>query len=181
MTQEQIRETWQEAASRFYAPTPDEFEAMYRRNKETALEQLARKYKRFSRLGLIMGIMCCCYMLPNMAFPEHLRIWITLSFCTYFLIASAMDYWLYKGVSAIDCFTMTVSDVAEKAMYYKRKHLQFIAMLLPMAFAVIGLIIYAGGGNKYLIAGVLFGALVGGCIGYRQYLDFMGEYKKLAS
>ncbi len=181
MTQEEIRDTWREAATRFSAPDPDDFEGMYRRKKETALERLAGKYKRFSRLGLIMGIACCCYMTPNMVFPEHLKIWIAISFSAYFLICSAMDYWLYKGVSSIDCYTMTVSEVAERAMYYKRRHLQFIAMLIPLAIAIIGFIIYAAGGNKYLIAGVMCGALVGGCLGYRQYLEFMGEYKKLVS
>ncbi len=55
MTQEEIRDTWREASTRFSAPDLDDFEGMYRRKKGTELERLAGKYKRFSRLGLIMG------------------------------------------------------------------------------------------------------------------------------
>lgn len=179
MTQEEIKKTWQEAATRFYMPTPDEFETMYRRKKETALERLANKYKRFSRLGLMMVIMSCFYMLPNTVFPERIRIFIAVFFALYFAVCSVMDYWLYKGVSSIDCFTMTVKEVAEKAMYYKRKHLQFIMILLPLAMIYIGLLVYASDGNIYFIAGIIFGAILGGAIGYRQYLDFMAQYKDL--
>lgn len=179
MTQEEIKKTWQEAATRFYAPAPDEFETMYRRKKETALERLAKKYQRFSRLGLMMGIISCFYLLPNTLFPTNMRIFIATFFTLYFCICSVMDYWLYKGVGSINCFTMTVKEVAEKAMYYKRKHLQFIMILLPLAILYIALLVYASEGNTYFIAGIAFGAIVGAAIGYRQYLDFMAQYKDL--
>lgn len=180
MTQEEIRKTWQEAATRFYCPSPDELEEIYRRKKETALEKLALKYKRFSCLGLAMMFVSCCYMLPNHLFASELRIWVSLSLIMYFGMCSAMDYWLYKGISSIDCLTMTVKDVAEKAMYYKRWHLIFMAILLPCALAVFGLLVYAAGFDKYLTIGVIAGGIIGLALGYRQFLDFMSEYRKLS-
>ena len=180
MTQEEIRETWQAAATRFYCPSPEELEDIYRRNKETALDKLAMKYKRFSCMSLVMTMVSCCYMMPNSLFDGDLRICVSLAFILYFGTCSAMDYWLYKGVSSIDCLTMTVKEVAEKAMYYKRRHLIFMAVLFPCALSVVGLMLYSAGFEKYLTMGVLAGAIVGGVIGYRHYLDFMDEYRKLS-
>ncbi|MDE6078041.1 MAG: hypothetical protein K2G29_09940 [Muribaculaceae bacterium] len=181
MTQEEIKETWNEAARRLYRPTQDEFEVRYRRNKETALERLALKYKRFSRFALVMMVMCSLYLIPNQLFPSGLRIWVALGFALYLGTCSCMDYWLYKGVSSIDCYTMTVSEVVSKAMYYRRKHLQFIAILLPWIFCMIWMLIYATGFDRYFMYGILTGAFVGGAIGYRKYLEFMAEYKKIDS
>lgn len=180
MTQEEIRQTWQEAATRFYCPTPDELEDIYRHNKETALEKLATKYKRFSCMGLAMMMVSCCYMLPNSLFDSDMRIWVALAFMLYFGICSAMDYWLYKGITSIDCLRMTVKEVAQKAMHYKRWHLIFMAILLPCAISVIGILLYAAGFDKYLMMGVMAGAILGIVIGYRHYLDFMAEYRKLS-
>lgn len=179
MTQEEIKKTWQEAATRFYAPTPDEFEMMFRRKKETALERLAKKYQRFSRLGVLFAIMSCFYLMPNSVFPREITVWIAVFFVFYFALCSMMDYWLYKGVSGIDCYTMTVKEVAEKALYYKKKHLQFIATLLPLALFYIALLVYASDGNIYFMGGIAVGAIVGAALGYRQYLDFMAQYKDL--
>lgn len=179
MTQEEIKETWNEAARRLYRPSQDEFEMRYRRNKETALERLALKYKRFSRFALIMMAVCGLYLVPNHLFPGPLRIWVSLGFALYMGTCSCMDYWLYKGVSSIDCYTMTVSEVVRKAMYYRRKHLQFIAILLPWVLGLIVLLAYVTGFDRYVMYGIIAGGLIGAAIGYRKYLEFMDEYKQI--
>lgn len=179
MTQEEIRHTWQEAAHRFYSPNPDEWESLYRMKKETALEKLAQKYRRFSCMGLLMAIVSLCYMLPIHIIEGKLRIWVSLVFLVYSLTCSLMDYWLYKGIESIDCYTMTVKEVSDKAMYYRSKHLMFIAILLPMMFGILGFLVYALGYNIYIIWGILAGLLVGGALGFRQFLEFMSEYRKL--
>lgn len=181
MTQEEIRKTWQDAATHFYTPAPNEFEMMYRERKETALEKLANKYKTFSRIGLIMMIMSCCYLTPNSIFPDHMKIWLGVGFMFYFGLCSVMDYWLYKGVSSIDCYTMSVKEVIDKALYYRKKHHQSMLVLLPLAILLIGMLIYSFEGNEYFIYGVICGVIVGLAIGLRQYFDFMAQYKELTS
>lgn len=181
MTHEEIKATWREASRRLYAPTPEEYEKMFRERKETALEKLTAQYKRFSIMGCVMMIVSFCYFLfPTNLIVPHMQIWLVIAFMLYFATCSCMDYWLYKGVGGINCYTMTVKDVVEKAMYYKKKHHLFIAILLPMAVGIIGLLMYTFQFEKALVIGVLAGAIIGGAIGYRKYLDFMAEYKNLA-
>lgn len=181
MTQEDIRKTWQEAGKHLYAPDPTDFESMYRRKKETALEKLARKYKAFSRLGLIMMVISFCYFTPHSIFPSDMKLWLGISFIVYFGICSLMDYWLYKGVESIDCYTMTVKEVIDKALYYRKKHHQFMIILIPMAIYIVGLMIYAFNGEEYFLYGIICGFLVGAAIGIKQYMEFMAQYKDLTS
>ncbi len=180
MTQEEIRETWRLAATRFFTPPAEGPENFYRRKKETALEKLASKYKRFSIMSLVMIFVSSIYMVPHMLDGLQMRIWVSLAFMVYFAMASAMDYWLYKGITSIDCLTMTVKEVAEKAMYYRKMHLIFIAILFPIAVGVIILLLNAAGFEIYLSFGVCAGAIVGLAIGYRHFLEFMAEYRKLS-
>ncbi len=55
----------------------------------------------------------------------------------YCVIASVMDRWLYKGISRIDVATMPVSEVCRLAFYYRKKHFQFMAILIPLAVIFI--------------------------------------------
>lgn len=181
MTHEEIKATWREASKRLYSPTPEEYEKMFRQRKETALEKLTAQYKLFSRLGCVMMILSFSYFLfPAEVMLPHMRIWLGIAFMVYFATCSCMDYWLYQGVGSIDCYTMTVKEVVEKAMYYKKKHHLFMAILLPMAACIMGLLMYSFKFEEALVLGVLAGAIFGGAIGYRKYLDFMNEYKNVA-
>ena len=65
------------------------------------------------------------------------RVGIVLLGMLYCVIASVMDRWLYKGISRIDVATMPVSEVCRLAFYYRKKHFQFMAILIPLAVIFI--------------------------------------------
>lgn len=178
MTDEDIKRTWKEAAERIYCPTSEEFADMYREKKETALERLAARYRRFSRLGLLMIVMWVCIGLsPTLSIIGSMK-WVFVGVSAlYFGFCSCMDYWLYKGVSSIDCFTMTVNRVAELARYYRKKHLQSILVLLPFAILLIGALAYCFRSETYMIWGIILGAIAGFVLGFRQLQEFLHEYK----
>ena len=180
MTQEEIKKTWREGATKLYRPTSDDYEIIYRQRKDTALETLARKYKRFSMIGLAMVFCSFAWMGAHLPFhSEEIKITITAVMAVYFAICSLIDHWLYKGVSSIDCFTMPVQEVIEKAMYYRKKHLQSIMLLLPMAICLVGLMAYGLSGDRYLLYGMAAGGLIGLLLGSMQFMDFMSEYRKI--
>lgn len=178
MTPQEIKKTWEEASRRYYRPTPEEFESMYKERKETALERLATRYRRFSTLGMVMVICSVGWAFGpiDFVFPNA-RIFLSLLMMVYFATCSSIDYWFYKGVSSIDCYRMSVSEVIDKALYYKKKHLQSILFLLPFAFIVIGAMAYCLSSDKYILLGMAAGAIFGLLIGYRQYREFMSEYR----
>lgn len=180
MTQDEIRDTWRQAADRLQAIAPIDHETMFRRKKETALEQLARKYLRFSRIALIMGPVSMGMFASTRIFPSTtMTMIISLCFLAYFAICSTMDYWLYKGISQIDCYTMTVKAVSNRALSLRRKHLQFIAVLIPLMLGLVALMAYGCQFDRYIVAAMIAGAIIGATIGFWQYLDFMSLYRTI--
>lgn len=181
MTPEEIKKTWAEAARKLYAPTPEELEIMYIGRKETALEGLAQRYRRFSRLGLVMAIVSVFWMFSGIQ-PEipSMKYVIAILFVIYFATCSVIDNWLYRGVASINCFTMPVSEVIDRALYYRRKHLQSMILLIPFAIIVLGTLAYSFMSDIYTIYGIIAGFIAGVAIGLRQFHQFMAEYRTIS-
>ncbi len=181
MTPEEIKKTWAEASRRLYAPTPEEFETMYRQRKETALDRLAERYRRFSRLGLIMAIACALWMVADLQFPDPRMKYVTsIVFVIYFLTCSVIDNHLYHDISSIDCYTMSVSEVIAKALACRKKHLQSMILLIPFAILVAGVLAYSFISEPYMLYGMAAGFVVGLIIGLQQFRRFMAEYRTLS-
>ncbi len=172
----EIRRTWEEIGTRLENRGSNDYNL---NRRETALERLKRKYLNFSRLALAFIIVWPCSLHGLHDVVEGWALTLSIVFCIYFGVASAMDYWLYKGISSIDCYTMTVKEVVDKAYYYRKMHLRFIATLLPMALICVGMLGWAMRGEPFLIGGMLTGGILGLVLGYRHYLDFMSEYRRI--
>lgn len=91
-----------------------------------------------------------------------------------------MDRWLYHGIRQIDVVTMSVAEVVEKALYYRKWHIRFIFMLLPMALGCLGLLAYLID-DFYLRLGMIAGFLTGVALGVRQLLNFLADYRAITS
>lgn len=181
MSPEEIKKTWEEASRKLYRPTPEEFENMYREKKETALECLATKYRRFSTMGLVMTVVSVFWMFSPAQLPAPpMKFVMAIVMMLYFATCSSIDWWLYKGVSSINCFDMSVSEVVDKALYYRKKHLQSIMFLIPFAVIVFGVMIFSFDADQYIIYGMAAGLIIGLALGYRQFREFMEEYKKIS-
>lgn len=119
------------------------------------------------------------FMLPSI-FPIKGGIWITLAFIVYFLTCGIMDTWLYRGLDTIDCLHMSVSEVIEKARYYRKKHLQFVVILIPMAIALLCGLAWFTGWEEHILLGMLIGGSIGFAIGLQQLFAFLRDYKNIA-
>lgn len=172
--EDDVRQSWQSARLKNNREGMAEDALSGRRR--TALQSLALRYRRFSNLGLLLTVWSAFIAFSGL-FPEHSRVLIAVTSAIYFSTCSVMDRWLYRGVSGIDCGTMSVGEVAGLAVFYRKRHLQFIAVLLPMAAAMIGLMVYFSTRNIYFIGGVVTGVVVGLAIGLRQLFDFLGDYR----
>lgn len=84
------------------------------------------------------------------------------------------------GVNSIDPINSPISDVAMRAIYYKRKHLQFMSVIIPMGIAVLGFTGYVFSADIYFLDGMIAGAVCGGVIGIRQFRKFMACYNDLS-
>lgn len=158
------------------------YDSIINGKRRTALENLAERYRRFSNIALALILLSFSWVFnPNM-FPDNnrLRIAVGVAFAIYALIGSIMDRWLYQGIRGIDVVTMPVSEVIHKALFYRKRHLQFIAILLPIVLAIIGVIAWSMD-NVYFRLGILIGFIIGTAIGLRQLMAFLSDYRTITS
>lgn len=176
-----IRENWQN--TRFESTPTAEYDSIVSgRLRHTALDRLKQRYQRFAMVGIMMvivfGIMTMTGRFERIFVTEN--IWFMITWMAYFATAAIMDTWLYYGLSKINLTTMSVSEVSRLALYYRKRHIQFIFVLLPWALAVVGWFISIAIDDKYLVCGIISGMLVGLCIGARALMGFLKEYRELS-
>lgn len=178
---ENLRKDWQDAnvslnrESRIY-------DSIINGKRKTALDNLAERYRRFSIIGITLIMLSFTWIFnPNMFPGNHsLRIAVGVSFAIYALIGSVMDRWLYQGIRSIDVVTMPVSEVIRKALFYRKRHLQFIAVLLPIVLALIGVMAWSMD-NLYFRLGILVGFIAGTAIGLHHLFAFLADYRAIIS
>ncbi len=148
-------------------------------NPRTSLDRLRDRYRRFATAALCMMPVLSVFM-NRRIFPEEGGVWLSVAFAVYFLIAAMMDWWLYKGVGSIDPLTMPVSEVISRAMYYRKKHLTFVVILIPMAIAIIIAMARILDSDPYLILGMAVGGAIGLAIGSLALKRFLDDYRNIS-
>lgn len=146
-------------------------------SRKTTLQSLEEKYKRFSRFGLLVAVLMLVYCMANILPGEYGRATalVMMAMCA---MASVIDYWLYLQLKEINVDIMPVQEVIERSMMCRKRHLQSICLLLPLALAAIGMVVYSSS-DPYMRYGAIAGAIFGFAIGLRFLVGFMADYKSL--
>ncbi|MDE7349969.1 MAG: hypothetical protein K2N25_02790 [Muribaculaceae bacterium] len=176
-----LRKDWQDTSVSIRRDS-ESYASIINGKRKTALQNLAERYRRFSNLALVLILLSFSWIFNPDMFPGHhgLRITVGVSFAVYALIASIMDRWLYKGIQSIDIVVMPVSEVVRKALFYRKRHLQFIVVLLPIVLAIIAVMAWSMD-NLYFRLGIVVGFIAGVAIGVRQLLAFLADYRAITS
>lgn len=149
-------------------------------HKKTALDRLRMKYRAFWTLSLVMMFVSFMFFSRGSIVENKWNFYLGLVYAVYFLTIFVMDHWLWAGIGTIDPLRMGVAEVARKALFYKKRHIQFVAFLIPVAIAVLIFTAYVFSGDVYFIRGIITGALVGIAIGVMQFRKFMACYRVLS-
>ncbi len=173
---DRLKQTWQD--TQFRQPSQKNIDEILEGKRETALKNLARRYNRFSLISGI-AIIGSISFLNQKLIPADSRLLLCISFAIYFFTASMMDLWLSNGISKIDCLRMSVSEVAGKAAFYRKRHFQFMAVLIPMAITLITILARQFTDNIIFLVCMGIGALTGLTFGLRQLREFMTDYRSL--
>ncbi len=177
---DEMKKNWQ-AANVTIPEKSDTFDSIMNGKRKTALQNLAQRYRWFSNMALVFLLIVPINFMNLHIFPDMKgRIIIVIWFCSFFVICSAMDRWLFHGIEQIDVVTMPVSKVVEKALYYRKWHIRFIFMLFPMAIGCLALLAYFID-DTYMRLGMLTGFLVGVALGIRQLLHFLADYRAITT
>lgn len=147
--------------------------------QKTTLQRLASRYRRMA----ILSVVCISWIMPlYFRLSEDnpgLSLFYPLVMVAFFLLAAGMDYWLYRGIQTIDCATMSVETVLKKVYFYRKRHIQFIFILLPIALLMIYFILAMFNFEKYALLGAACGFMVGLAFGLKILYDFMRDYKQV--
>lgn len=173
---ENFKKDW--ADIRFSSVSQNEINTIIQGRRLSSLDNLALRYKRFSIIGLL-GIFWSIFWGFSHLLPENGRWSLPICYGLYFLLCSVMDRWLYYGISSIDCVTMNVNEVMRRALFYRKRHLQFIAILLPLAIGLIGFTAYVYSFDHYFIYGIVSGAIIGVAIGLFALMRFLEDYRNI--
>lgn len=150
-----------------------------RQNRKTSLDRLKRNYRVFGIIALVMIFVSFNFFrMPDM--NEKFRVTITIIMMAYFAVCSVMDYWLYSKVSEIDVFRMTVREIAAIACLCRRRHRQFVLVIIPIAIVVVYFLLFVSIDSASLRIGGITGGIIGGAIGIRKYIEIMGDYRVLS-
>ncbi|MDE5849756.1 MAG: hypothetical protein K2H38_06415 [Muribaculaceae bacterium] len=176
-----LRKDWQDTSVSIRRDS-ESYASIINGKRKTALQNLAERYRRFSNLALVLILLSFSWIFNPDMFPGNhgLRIAVGVSFAVYALMASIMDRWLYKGIQSIDIVVMPVSEVVRKALFYRKRHLQFIVVLLPIVLAIIAVMAWSMD-NLYFRLGIVVGFIAGVAIGIRQLLAFLADYRAITS
>lgn len=177
---DRLRKAWRETGDAMGndAPNPDDLD-----KKKTALDNLRDRYKSFWVMALALGFGFGTFMIFRniIDIESDLGLPLALSYWMYFMICFGMDCWLWNGVRKINPVTMSVSEVASKALFYHKRHLQFMCVLLPLAVALVGFTAYAFRASSYFVYGIIAGAVIGAIMGIIQFRRFMASYRQLSA
>lgn len=182
MTVEELEKAWMALSDRIDRIEKNEIDncRLSVMKRRTALDNLALRYRKFSIIAFVM-ILPGMLSLLNPVFHSDIKLWVAGFYAVYMVLSGCMDLWLYKGVSAVDVTTMPVMEVYGLCRFYRRRHRQFMLMLIPLACGFIGLVCYAFRFEGYFIAGVIAGGILGLIIGTVQYFRFMSDYRAVTS
>lgn len=170
-----IQKDWRD--TRFKNTSQFTIEEILNGRRISALERLSQKYRRFSIVALLLIIIS--FTGKFTIEKSSLDIWISIIMACYCATCSVMDYWLYRGITRIDFATMSVHEVITKSLFYRKRHLQFMAVLIPWAIVIVSLIFYANFSEIYMLMGLTAGLIIGLAIGLRNLFDFLDDYKTL--
>lgn len=176
--EQEIKDCWRSAR---FSNTTDN----YTHHRLTTLQWLIRRYKRFSRIALIMAGCSPLYFFILLRDNTTASMWqityVTVFMMIYFITVSIMDCWLARGLSSINIMEGTVSEVCHRAFFYRKRHFQFIAVLIPMCLIILGLLAWLFSDNIYILNGMVSGAIIGFVVAIIALRRFMKEYKDLTN
>lgn len=177
---EQMRHAWVEMGKAMGmqslpASNPESFG-----KKKTALDRLRDKYLAFWIISSLMAVGGFLLFSRTLVVDSGLGLWLGVAYAFYFLTVASMDFYLWRGIGSIDTLMMDVADISRKSMFYRRRHLQFMAILIPMAIALLGFTGYVYFSEIYFFNGMIVGIIAGAIIGTIQFRRFMAEYRRLS-
>lgn len=177
MDDNQFKDAWQRHGNQLQQDNPLNISSQIINGKRrTALMRLADRYKLFIIIAF-GSIFTSILWMRSSILDGSIRLPLIISFIVYFLTCGIMDCVLYHKVTSIDVNSMPTQKVIMRAMRCRKLHLQFMIILIPVAIALIGVLVWLFNSQTPFLVGILVGAVTGLIIGMVQFRRFMNDYR----
>lgn len=175
MTPDEMKSLWQQlnASTQYDSPvSTDLIDRVTSGRIASAREQLMKRYKMMFTIVCPIGIFASIPLWHEMAW------WQVVYLILFFVIAGAMDGWLYLGIKNIDLATEGVQRVAERVRYYRKWHLTFQAILIPFSAGLV-CVYFSLYDDPFYRNALWVGLAIGLSFGFIVWLQMMRAYKKM--
>lgn len=177
----EIREIWERTERRLSAleqQTARLAREESNAGRSTTLERLINRYRRFTFLGLVLTLLMVIYFICEIL-PGEFGRWVCLALGGMGLLCAAMDFNLYRRLSRINIYRMSVSRVAEIAAGCRKTHLNYMMITVPYCILCLGGMAWSVRENKAMLLGMVAGLIIGLAVGFRELKRFMDDYAAL--
>lgn len=173
---EQMRNAWVEMGKVLEADTrPSNPTNM--NNMNTNLDKLRTRYLRGWKFSFTAGILLAAGVFLNPSINSEYRLPLSISYIILMLANGYVLYKLWCGLEKINPLTMPITQVCTLANYYKKYHMLYYMLFIPIVivwsgyymFAILGKDI---GGRNSLIIGCIAGGFSGLCAIYLYLRDY---------
>jgi hypothetical protein len=171
MNIDELKNGWQSLNTRSKESNDSIVKDVVKGKITSARERLMKRYK--TMFSVFAPIACAAQFAIFNLLPVYVIIYATI----YFVTAGIMDYYLYRGIKGLDLSSESVTQVATKAKFYRRRHHQFQLILIPMA--VILICLYFSRTTEWQQIGMIVGMIIGLAVGIPSYIRIMRDYKQL--
>lgn len=150
-----------------------------RNNYKTAKDKLIIKYRRFIIVEILMVFVVILFLTEENNVVEKYR-WPTIIYwILYFIAELIFDFYLLYKVKDIDVINDTVHSIYVKAKRNWKIHKIGIICGLPFAFGLVVLYSLYLGVNRFIVYGIICGAILGLMIGIYNLRKFSLYYRDL--
>ncbi len=179
MDLEQMRKAWVEMGKALGMETPQGDPDEMKKQK-TALDELLLRYMKgrdFSVVGAIVFAVIF-FFVPSL--NNQYRIPLAISFAILMLANAYVLNWFQKGIGKINPLTMSISEVASLAKYYRKCHLKYYMITFPISLIWLVYFIYAVQGPDFKgQEGLVIGAIIGSLFTIYSIWKDLKDYRNL--
>lgn len=149
-------------------------------DKKTALDRLRDRYRKGCDWSIVGTILFTLLFLFIPWINNNYRVSLTITYAIMMSANSYVLYWLWQGTGKINPLTMSITAVSSMAKYYKRCHLRYILIVLPIALLWVGYFAYVVSHSTFgSIGSIIIGFIIGGIFSLYGLWKDLKDYRNL--
>lgn len=172
---EQMRKIWIEMGNALGMETPPG-NPDNMNNMNTSLDRIRDRYRLGCDWSIVGAIIFTVFFFFMPSVRDGYRIPLAITYAIVMLANAYVLYWLRRGTEKINPLTMSITQVSSMAKYYKKCHLLYVLIGVPVAILWIVYFMFATGRSESIVIGTIVGGIFG-LYGLRQYLK---DYRNLS-